>query len=164
MGDLHQHADEVGKLVGHVLELGRDFVTTGGIARINKLLGETQRPASQDVQRMVGQVVGEAAVSQEPEQAVVVPHDRLAGAGAVLEQDGRPGVPEENLASGQDAAAHGGLPLGSGGWRVDLVNDVVDLPRDDVDDAIQDVFLVDYVVIERHGLGPELFREPAHRQ
>jgi hypothetical protein len=57
VGDLHQHADEVGKLVGHLIEPGRDFVTTGGIARINKLLGETQRPASQGVQGVVGQVI-----------------------------------------------------------------------------------------------------------
>ena len=85
---------------------------------------------------MVGQVVGEVAVSQEPDQAVVVPDDRLAGAGPFLEEDGCPGVPEEDLAGGQDAAAHGGLPLGSGGRRVDLVDGVVDLPRDDVDHAI----------------------------
>jgi len=72
-------------------------------------------------------------------------------------------MPEEYLAGRQDPLAHGRLPGGSFGWPADLADGVVDLPRDDIDDAFQDVFLPGHVVVQRHRLGPEFVRQAPHR-
>ena len=60
---------------------------------------------------MAGQVVGEPAVSHQPDQSVVIPQHRRTCGGALLEDAGRPWVPEEDLASGQDPAPDGRLPV-----------------------------------------------------
>ena len=54
-----------------------------------------------------------------------------------------------------DEPAHLGLPVGAGGRRIDL-------PDDDIDDPIEDVVLVLDMVVERHRVDTELLAELAH--
>src|SRR6516165_3257861 len=86
VGDLLEHRGQVGELAGDVRGRGGGITGSGPAARVEQFLGEPQRPASQRVQRVVSEVVGEAAVAHDPEPGIVVPDDRRAGGGAGLEQ------------------------------------------------------------------------------
>jgi hypothetical protein len=46
-------------------------------------------------------------------------------------------VSQEDPTSRQDPLTHGLAPVGSLGGRIDLVNDVVDLPRNEIDDPVR---------------------------
>ncbi len=62
---------------------------------------------------------------------------------------------EEHLVRRDHAPAHGRLPVGAVGSEVDL-------GRDHVDDAVDDVVLRGDVVVERHRLDAELLRDLPH--
>src|SRR5215469_18456798 len=97
------------ELAGQVLRAGTR-VGTGAVARIEELLRESQRPAAERVQGMVGYVIGEAALSHEPHQLIVIAQDRHAHGGARLKDARCPGVAKEYLPGGQDALPDGALP------------------------------------------------------
>jgi hypothetical protein len=112
----------------------------------------------------MGNVVGETAVSQKPEEAVVIAHHRRAHIGTRLEDAGSPGMAKQYMASGQDPLTHSLFPIGSLGRDNYLADGVIDLFRNDIDDAVEDIVLVGYVVVERHGLDPEHLCEMSHRE
>ena len=62
---------------------------------------------------------------------------------------------EEHLVRRDHAPAHGRLPVG-------VVGSEVDLGRNEVDDAVDDVVLRGDVVVERHRLDAELLRDLPH--
>jgi hypothetical protein len=71
---------------------------------------------------------------------------------------------QQDLASGEDPLPDRLLPAGSGRGHPEFGNGVVDLPGDDLDDPVQDLFLAGDVVVEGHRFGPEFLREAAHRE
>ena len=77
--------------------------------------------------------------------------------GAALHLADRPAVPAERGARRDRALAQLGLPVAAGGGRLDLAEDEVDHP-------VEEVVLVGDVVVERHRLDAELLGELAHRQ
>jgi hypothetical protein len=66
-------------------------------------------------------------------------------------------VAVERLAGREGAAAHRGLP-------VDLERGRLDLTEDDVDHPVDQLDLVGHVVVERHRRDAQLVGELAHRQ
>jgi hypothetical protein len=56
-------------------------------------------------------------------------------------------VPKQDLAGGEDPAAHDRLPAASCGGHLDPADGIVDLCRDDVGDAVEDVLLLGHVVV-----------------
>jgi hypothetical protein len=64
-------------------------------------------------------------------------------------------MPHEHLVGRDHAPAHGSLP-------VVAVRRQVDLGRDEVDDAVDDLVLPRNVVVERHRLDSELLRDLPH--
>jgi hypothetical protein len=66
-------------------------------------------------------------------------------------------VTQQHLVGRGRAPAHGHLPVASDGGKLDLA-------RDEINDAIQDVVLVRGMLVQGHRLDPELFAEPAHRE
>ena len=84
---------------------------------------------------------------------------RLAGPGVMRDSmmaDG-PAVTVEHLAGRDSPPAHRGLP-------VDVGRRQLDLAEDDVDHPVEELFLVGDVVVERHRACAELVCELAHRQ
>ena len=78
---------------------------------------------------------------------------------ARLEHGRRPLVPEQHPAGIENPFPNGQLPVIVG---TEFVDDVVDLLHHVLGDAVEDVFLVGDVVVERHRLGPDDLREAAH--
>jgi len=162
VGDLTEHGDQVRDLAGHARERGFGLVSAGPAARIEHLLAETQRAAAEGVQRVVDQIVGEAAVSHEAEHAVVVQQHGQAHVRPRLKDARRPRMAEQDLAGDQHPPAHRRLPACPGRRDVDPAHGVVDLADDLVGDAVEEGFLAGHVVIQRHRLGAEIFGEAAH--
>ena len=77
--------------------------------------------------------------------------------GPALHLPDRPAMPVERLARRDRSLAQLGLPVAAGQGRLDLA-------EDDVDHPVEEVVLVGDVVVERHRLDPELLGELAHRQ
>src|SRR6202035_2914317 len=78
-----------------------------------------------------------------------------AGVSPRVHQAGRPGVTPEGLARGDRTPARGGLPADSL-WRQ------LNLAEDQIDEPIEDVLLIGDMVVERHRLDSKLLSEPAH--
>ena len=72
-------------------------------------------------------------------------------------QAARPAVAQEDLVRRDRGPTDRRLPVGLAGGHLDLA-------RDQLDDAVQEVVLVGHVVVERHRLDPELLAELAHAE
>jgi hypothetical protein len=132
---------------------------------LEELLGEAERAAAQRVHGVVDQVVREAATPHQPDQRVVVADDVQAEGLPGLQDRRRPRVAEQHRPGREDLPADRRLPGGPGrvvGQGLQPADGVLDLRGDDVDHAVQQVFLVGDVVIERHRLDPELPGQAAH--
>src|SRR5215813_7835510 len=57
MGDFGEHCGQVGELAGDIRGGGGGVAWAGSVTGVEQFLGESQRPAAQRVQRVVGQVV-----------------------------------------------------------------------------------------------------------
>ena len=106
---------------------------------------------------MGGQLDREARVSQASDHGIVVSKVCGTGRGPRLHQPDRPAVAGEDLADRDSPLPHRRLPVGFAGGQVDLA-------KDDVDHAVEEVVLVGDVVIQRHRLDPDRFAELAHGQ
>jgi hypothetical protein len=104
-----------------------------------------------------GQGDREAGLAEAADHGVVVPEVGRAGGGPRLHQGDRPGVAAEGGPGRVGPLAHGLLPAPLPRRKVDLAEDVVD-------HAVQQRVLAGHVVVERHGLDPELVGQLAHAQ
>ena len=86
------------------------------------------------------------------EDRVVVAQGRGPGAGARLEQADRPSVLLEASARRDRAPAHLLTPVALGIGKLDLL-------EDEVDEPVEELVLAGDVVVDRHRLGAELLRE-----
>jgi hypothetical protein len=71
---------------------------------------------------------------------------------------------EVHLAGGKYPRSQGRLPVLLRRGPVDRVDGLVDLAHDDIDEAVEDRFLVGHVVVEGHRLDAEPPGEAAHGQ
>jgi hypothetical protein len=71
-------------------------------------------------------------------------------------------VEQENFTGREDSPAQGRLPVD--GSHIDFADNVIDFAHHDIDHAIKDVFLIGHVVVQRHGLDPELLAKLAHAE
>ena len=151
---------EVGVLVGrevpkeprrHLLELALLEVEVPLLER------EALDVALQDVERVVRQILREAGFAKSPEHRVRVSHPRAAERPTGHPEAGRPGMAGEDIVGRDRPATHRLLP-------VVYVESQVDLARDELDHAVEDVVLVGHVVVQRHRLDAELLGELAHAE
>ena len=120
-----------------------------------QLLGEPERPAAQRVHHVVGEVDGEPAGPEHLDHRVQVrQHDRRRH-GAGFDQPRRPGVTQECATCGEDPLPQRGPPVGAGDRRIDLADD-------DVDQPVQQLVLVRDVLVQRHRDDAEILAELAH--
>ena len=105
------HAEEVRQLGGQLLHQLLRGGVAGGILRLEQLLAESEGPASERVEGVVGEVVREPAPHQDPEHALEVVDDHRAHRGALLDHRGRPLVAQEHGARGEDPLTEGRLPV-----------------------------------------------------
>jgi hypothetical protein len=99
----------------------------------------------------------EPAFPQAPHHGVVVLGARGAGIHPSLHQADRPGMAPQRLTSSHPAPAQfrpPGTPDGGG----------VHLGEDDIDHAVEELFLVREMAIEGHRGGVQLLREAAHAE
>ena len=109
----------------------------------------------EQVVRVVRDVRAEAALAQVHEGLVDVPQPRDAGQGSV--QSAAPRVPQERVVQGDADRTECRAPVVDAGREVDL-------RPDEVGHAVQNVILIGYVIVERHGFDAEARAEGSHAQ
>jgi hypothetical protein len=104
-----------------------------------------------------GHLDREASFSQATEDGVVGSEVGWPRRHARLHQADGPAVTGKHRAGRDRPLAHRGLP-------VDVGRRQLDLAEDDVDHPVEELVLVGHVVVERHRACAELVCELAHRQ
>ena len=158
LGVLPDVVGEVGVLVGRerLEELGRQLLELLHVeVEARHVHREAHDVALDDVEGVVRQLLREAPLPKAAEHRVRVAHARAAEGLARHPEVCRPRMLKEHLVRRDHAPAHGRLPVVSVGSKVDL-------GRDEVDDAVDDLVLRGDVVVERHRLDAELLRDLPH--
>ena len=117
----------------------------------------TKDATAEDVHGVVQQVDREATLQQDPGDPVHVAHHHRARLASRDDDPGRPRVAQHRAARRQDPRAEPRLPIAVPGRGVDLT-------EDDVDHPVEDVLLVRDVVVEGHRLDADLRAEPPHAE
>ena len=157
------HLDEVrvvgqhGLVVAHLpLGLRREVVRVLG-RHVPLLQREPVDVGVEHGVRVHGRLEREAGRAEAAEHRVVEAEVGGPMGRPPLHQADRPGVPSEDLERRERPRPHGRLPLDVGRRRLDLA-------EDDVDHPVEELLLVGDVVVEGHRARAELVAELAHRQ
>ncbi len=124
--------------------------------RVEQLAGEAEHPAVEHVDRRVRELRREARPEERPGDAVEVGEQRQAHLRPQGEERGRPGVPADERPATPRPAPDRLLPIDVGGRRLDLADQEVGHP-------VEQLVLAADVVVERHRLDAELLADPPHR-